>query len=855
MERDLDKELRFHFDCRVDDLMRSGLSEHEARRRTRIEFGGIEQVKEDCRDARGTVWLDAVLADVRYAARTLRKNPGYSAATIAILALGIGANTAIFSVVNAVLLRPLAYAQPERLVWATEYYPKFNRTRVFAPEYAAWKRQNTVFERLEAYWTGAGMNLAAGNQIAERVQVGQVTPGFFTMLGIQPRLGRAFRPDEDRSSNRVVILSDALWRNYFQADPEILRKPIRLDGAPYTVIGVMPPGFHDLGAVDTGVWLPDAMGAQSAVPARAMRFLDGVIGRLKPGATVEQARANLEVIARRMDSQYPAPWSTYHAAATVQALPLQRQLTSGSRTAVYVLMGAVIFILLIACANVANVFLARAVARTRELAIRAAIGAGRSRIVRLLFLESLLLGSLGGLIGIALARWGVPALAFLVPASFPREIPIDIRVLGFAVLCSLAAVFAFGLAPALTASRLDLNTCLKEGGGRPVRRRFRVRSALAVAQLALSLVLLAGAGLLIRSFLSLMSVNPGFDTRNVLLADISLAPAELYGPSQQANFFCRVLEAVEKVPGIETAAVTSESPLAMFNSLASGLAAEGGPETDATVVPTSTSAGYFQALRIPLLSGRFFNDSDGGAVIINRELARILFPNLDPVGRRIRFGRFEERLVTVIGVVADIRHLGLDDHVWAEIYEPFEQAPSPWMRLVIKTSAEPLNLAPAIRKAVAGIDRTQPLFAIESLDQRLSNSVAQRRQRMLLLGAFAFLALVIALIGIYSVMAYSVARRTHEMGIRIALGAQARDVRRMVVAEGLRMALTGVAIGCAGALALTRVLSSFLYGVTATDPATFISVCVALIAAACLASYIPARRATRVDPLTALRSL
>ncbi len=858
LERDLDKELRFHFESRVDDLMRDGICEQEARRRTRIEFGGIEQVKEDCRDARGTAWVEAIVTDLRYTMRALRKSPGFTAAIVGTLALGVGVNTAIFSVVNAVLLRPLPYAHPERLVWAAEFFPKFKRAMAFTPEYAAWKQQNSAFERLEAYVAGAGLNLTANNRTAERVQAGRVTAGLFPMLGIEPRLGRAFRPEEQEPSNsRVAILSDALWRNYFHADPEVLGKPILLNGAPYTVVGVMPPGFLSPGAADTGVWLPDAVDERSALPGRAMKRLDGVIGRLKPGVTAEQARANLEVIARRMDSQYPTPWSGYHAAATVQVVPLQRQLASGSRTAVYVLMGAVAFILLIACANVANVFLARSVARTRELAIRAAIGAARSRIVRLLLMESLLLGTFGGLAGLALAYLGAPALAFLIPAALPQHVPIDARVLGFAVLCSLATSIAFGLAPALTASRVDLNTSLKEGGSPAVRRpgRLGVRSALAAAQLALSLVLLVGAGLLIRSFVSLMSVNPGFDTRNVLLADVSLAPAGLYNPARQATFFSRVLDEVRKIPGVEHAAVTDASPLVTFNSLASGLAAEGGAETDATVVPTSVSAGYFNALRIPLRAGRFFNagDRDGTqpVAIINEELAQILFSNLDPVGRRIRFS--EAGLVTVVGVVADIRHRGLDDRVWAELYRPYEQAPSGWMSLVVKTSVEPSSLVPAIRKVVAGIDRTQPMFAVESLDQRLSNSVAQRRQRMLLLGAFALLALVIAVIGVYSVMAYSVTRRTHELGIRIALGARVRDVLRMVLAEGLCMALAGIVIGCAGALALTRVVSSFLFGITPTDPATFVSVCLLLLAAACLASYIPARRATRVDPLVALR--
>jgi predicted permease len=503
--------------------------------------------------------------------------------------------------------------------------------------------------------------------------------------------------------------------------------------------------------------------------------------------------------------------------------------------------------------------LSRAAARSREIAIRAALGASRARVMRLLLMESLVLGAAGGLAGMVLMYWAISGLGFLIPAVIPRQIPIDWRVLGFAALCSVATSIVFGLAPALTASRLDLIASLKAGGVPPAHGwgRLRLRGALAVAQLALSLVLLVGAGLLIRSFLSLVSVNPGFNPRNVLLAQISLAPVEAYGPARQAEFFHRALDAIHNVPGVEYAAVTDESPLATFQSLASGLSAEGQPETDATVVPTSVSADYFKALGIALIEGRLFNPGDRDAArrvaIINRTLARILFPNADPVGRRIRFGDVRDPWVAVVGVVADIRHRSLDDKMWPELFQPYEQAPSAWMSLVIKTSADPSGLIPAIRTTVAAIDRGQPLFDIDSLEQRLSNSVAQRRQRTLLLASFASIALVIAVIGVYSVMVYSVTRRTHEIGVRIALGAQRRDVLTMVVAEGLRMASMGVAIGIAGALGLTRAVSSFLYGVTATDGATFVSVCVLLISAACLAAYIPARRATKVDPMIALR--
>ncbi len=806
------------------------------------------------------MWLENAIADLRIAARSLRKNPVYTIAAALTLALGIGANTAIFSVINSVFLRPLPYLHPERLVWTTEYYPKFKRTQMFTPEYAAWKGQNTAFESLQAYGISIGMNLAGDRQTAKRVQVGHVTPGFFQMLGVQPQAGRLFRPEENQASRKfVALISDALWRNYFQDDRRVLEKTIVLDGAAFSIIGVLPPGFQDLAATDTSVWLPDAVNSGNSLPGRSMNLLSGVIGRLKRGVTVDQARANLVLIARRMDNQYPIPWSTYHTAARVRVLPLQQQLTSGSKKPIYVLAGAVSLILLIACANVANIFLSRALARRREIAIRASLGAPRSRVVRLFLTESLLLAICGGSAGLIFMYGGVSALAFLLPTTVPARIPIDTTVLCFAFFCSVATGIAFGLLPALAVARLDLNTNLKEGSVdlQPHRNGFRFRSSLAVTQLALSLILLVGAGLLLRSLFALLNVNPGFNPHNVLLAEISLAPHELYGPERQVQFFSRLLEVAARIPGTEQVAVTDESPLATFQSLASGLAAEGEPPSDATVVPTSISAGYFKALETPLLAGRFFNDGDREGsrrvVIINQALARILFPNRNPLGRRIRFGDAKDPWVTVVGVVADIRHRSLDDKTWAELFQPYQQAPAGWMSLVVKTSFESSHVIPAIRRTVAAIDRNQALFNVESLDQRLSDSVAERRRRAFLLALFAVVALSIAAAGMYGVVAYSVTRRTHEIGIRIALGAQKHDVLALVLAEVFKLSLAGIAVGIAGALALTRFISSFLYRVTATDSTTFVLVSLLLAFTACAAAWIPARRAAKVDPQNALR--
>lgn len=841
-DRDLEEEMQFHLAMRAEEERENGAAPDEARYAARRAFGNATLLHETARETWTWRLLDELAQDLRYAARMLRKNPGFALAAIALLALGIGANTAIFSIANAVFLRPLPYPNPERLVWATEYYPRFNRSMVFTPEYAAWKREAKAFEHLAALGFTLGENLTAPNRSAERVQVSHVTPDFFTMFGVQPQLGRGFAPGENSAG--VAILSDTLWRTYFHADPQIPGKTIKLDGASHTVLGVLPAGFRCPGALETGVWLPDAAPASQSAPGMSMAFLTGVIGRLKPGVSPEQAQANLEVIARSMDSQYPRPWSGYHAAAKARVMPLQEHMASGSRTAILVLMGAVAFILLIVCANVANLFLARSVAREREIAIRAAIGASRARLARLLLVEGLVLGTLGGSLGVVLLHWGVPALRFLAPAALAANIPIDSTVLGFALACSMATVLLFGMVPALAASKTNV---------RP--SRSRLRGGLVVVQLALSLILLIGAGLLTRTFLLLVGTTPGFDPRNVLMASVSLAPLELYSPARSADFFHRGVDAIQTIPGVEHAAITSESPLVEYNNVASGLHAEGQPESEEVVCITSANAAYFRALRIPLLKGRLFNEGDrDGArrvAILNQSLARALFKDRDPIGARISGPG--EAMLTVVGVVADFRHRALDDVIWAELFQPYEQAPSPWMTLVVRSAAPPSVLAPAIRKAVQSIDRNQPVFGVESLEDRLSNSLAERRQRALLLGIFAGVALLIAAVGVYAVMAYSVTRRTHEIGIRIALGAQRRDVLHMVMSEGLRVALAGVVIGLAGALALTRVLSSFLYGVDAADVTTYAAVCLMLIAAASLASYLPARRATKVDPLEALR--
>jgi putative ABC transport system permease protein len=791
--------------------------------------------------------MDKALHDARHAFLRLRRSPGFTVAAMLTLALGIGANALIFSVVDAVFIRPLSYHDADRLIWVTEFFPKLNRSMVPAPDFAAWKLQSALFERMEAMDSTFGTNLTAGGRPAERVQTAHVTPGFFDMAGIAPRMGAGFDPAAAGISEKpLAVLSDALWRGYLQADPAILGKSVVLNAKPFTVVGVMPPGFVYPDGADVGVWVPDAVPAAAVVPGPGLRSVR-VIGKLKPGVTLEQARIELERIARGMDQQYPARFAVQRAAASVRAVSLQKQLTSDSETASAVLMGAVGFLLLIACANVANLFLARAVARRKEIATRIAIGAARGDIVRMLLAESLLLGALGGSLGIAFLFWGRSAMKFLVPKTLAQEIPIDWRVLAFTAACSLGAALLFGLAPPLLASRVDVNSGLKH---RSLRAEGRLPAFLGAGQIALSLVLLAGAGLMIRSFLILATSNPGFDAHDVLTATVMLRPNEIYGPEKQVEFFDRMLVGLGKLPGIRYAAVTSSPPMTQFSELESGFHDDDGRKIDDVVSIASVSAEYFETLGIRLISGRFFDvrdHRDGTRVaIVNQALARRLFPGRDPLGRQISE-------VTVVGVVADIRHRALDDKVWPEIFFPFDQYPSSWITVLVRGAGDPSALAAPIRKVAQAIDPSQPLFDMELLEHRVAESLTERRLRAAVLGAFAALALLIAVVGIYSVLSYSVARRTHEIGIRMALGAARGDVLRMVVNGGMRMTGFGIAIGLAGALLATRVLRAFLYGVDATDGITFGLVCAILSAAALLASYLPARRAAAVDPMVALR--
>jgi putative ABC transport system permease protein len=805
--------------------------------------------------------MGSLFQDLRYGIRMLSKSPGFAAVAILTLALGIGANTAIFSVVDPLIIHPLPFKNLDRLVKVWETIPSrgVDHNEMSLANFVDWRQQSDVFEHLGAYsWWNVNVS---GIEVPERVQGFLVTPDVFTALGVNPILGRTFLPEEEKpGKNHVVMLSYGYWQLRFAGDPGIIGKTLTLNGISRTVVGVMPPNFNFPPGGE--MWAPYPVDPN--VPgARQAHFLL-VVGRLKPGITRERAQAEMNTIAGRLEQQYPKTNTGWR----VVLIPLASDVVRQYRPALLLLLAAVGFLLLIACANVANLMLARAASRRRELAIRATLGAGRLRVVRQLITESLMLGVLGGALGVVFAVWGVGLLPKLFPPEFTRFIPgadrmaVDLRALGFTFLLSLLTGTVFGLAPALRVSKLDLNETLKEGATQSGTGagHHRLRNALVIAEISLALVLLIGTGLMAKSFVHLVEMNPGFRTDHVLTMELALPAAKYKEDQKAAAFYQQLLERIRALPGVQSAGATSNLPLSGTNQT-DGILIEGRPapppgqinEVNYRVITPD----YFQTIGVPVLAGRSVAEQDAATappvIILNQAATQRYWPGDDPVGKRIRFGDGPTQpWITVIGVVANMRN-DLSETPKAEIYVPFTQADSHFMVLTVRTAGDPLSIASAVRGEIAGLDRDQPVAHIQSYDEVRWQSLFTTRIPAVLLGVFAIAALLLAGVGVYGVMAYVVSQQTHEIGIRVALGAQRGDVMKLVIGQGLRLSGIGLAIGLAGSLALTRVMASLLFGVSATDPATFVSITLLLAGVALLACYVPARRAMRVDPMVALR--
>ncbi|CAN5880254.1 ABC transporter permease [soil metagenome] len=810
--------------------------------------------------------MDTLLQDIRYAARRLLKSPGFTLVAVLTLALGIGANSAIFSVVNAVLLRSLPFAEPEQLVvfGTTKRGEEPRAGSMSPPDYMSLREHNRSFSDVSAFSYG-GATLT-GMDEPERIEAAWVSAGFFELFGAAPVLGRTIAPEEVQPGNTTVaVLSYAMWQQPFGGDPDVIGRTITLNGVTRTIIGVAPRGFDF--PQKRALWVPlthnEFFSSETAVNRRA-QYLN-VAGRLRPGVSVEQAAAEVRSLAAQLEQQFPET----NTNVTLATLPLHEVMVGEVRTPLLVLLGAVGLVLLIACANVANLLLARAAAREGEIAVRAALGAGRGRLVRQLLTESVLLGLIGGALGLLLAYWGTTLLSALRLEGIPRldEIGLDGAVVGFTLVVALLTGAIFGLIPALQATRTDLTSTLREGGRGALGgvRGSHARSMLVVSEMALAVMLLIGAGLLIRSFLQLQQVDPGFRTEQALAFDLEL-PSQSYseGP-QQAEFFRALIERLQPLPGVQAVSAVNILPMAndrfIINFDVEGRDEAPPGERPVLEVRVATPD-YFRTMGIPLRRGRAFGDADRAdappVVVINEMAARRYFPDEDAIGQRIRlgWGPGDDRFAggEVVGVVADVRQVGPSEDYVPEIYLPYTQVPVSDMSVIVRTAGDPLALAGVLRSQVRELDPNLPLSNLRTLDQLVAQSVAQPRFYMLLLTVFAAVALALAAIGIFGVMSYSVAQRTREIGIRVALGAEPQRVLQLVVGRALRLALLGVAVGLLGALALTRLLESLLFGVSTTDPLTFVAVAVLLAAVALLASYLPARRASGVDPIVALRA-
>ena len=860
-DRDFDVELESHLQLHIDDGLRRGLSAAEARRQAVLKIGGLERTREQHRDRRGLPALETLLRDLRYAVRVLRQRPGYSMAAIVVLALGIGANTAIFSVVHAVLLRPLPFPDADRLtfVWHTpppDAFPGMTRFAVSPANFLDWQRQARSFERM-GLMAFRPFNITGGGE-PESLSGAGVTAGFFQTLGAQPLLGRTLRPDEDAPGhNHVAVLSERLWTRRFGADPGVVGRKVTLNGEPFTVVGVMPSSFH----VPNGaaLWTPVAWSAEDA--ALRNNHMCIVVARLKPGVDMVAAQAEMTGISRRLEQAYPEDDKGWGAVI----IPLHEGLVEDIKPALLVLLGAVAFVLLIACANVANLVLARTMGRRKEIGLRLALGASGARVLRQVLCETAVLGLLGGAAGLLVAQAAVQLIVAYLGKTLPDEVAIrlDVPVLGFTLAASLLCGILSGIGAAWRLTRTNVSDALKQGLSRTDADAggHRTRTVLVVAEVALSLMLLVGAGLMIRSLYYLQSLDTGMDAGNVLTGEVILPGTRYPTPEKQSLFYAEVLDRVRALPGVETVGLTSGIPL----DNASGhwpISIEGRPaplkSQQPMVVGMVISPGFLKAFRIGLVSGRDITGSDikgrPPVILISESMARHFWPNESPLGARVRTIFIPDQTFEVVGVVNDVKLDGLDVSTPVQaMYLPFHQAPNGFMSIVVRTSSAPATLSGSLIRAIHEIDPDQPVMNVRTMDEVSSGSIERRRFTMLLLAGFAGLALLLASVGIYSVLAYAVRQRVREIGIRLALGAQPSEVLRLMLMSGLRPTVLGIAIGLAGAAAIVRTLTSFFVGISGTDPLTFAAVSSLVLVVGLSASLIPAWRATTIDPIRTLR--
>ena len=861
VDDELSEEIRAHLDLLTESKIEQGLAPADARRAALVELGGVEQVKESVREVRHGRLLEDLAQDARYAIRSLRKHPGFTFVAVLTLALGIGANTAIFSVINAVLLRPLPYENADQLVVLTETVSE-RPIGVSYPNFVDWRNQTTAFANVAAVRHRESFNLTGAGE-SERLQGRLVSANFLSTLGVNPIAGRDFVAEDDRpGATPTVMLSHALWQRRFGGDQKIIGSQITLNRESFTVIGVMPADFQY--GLDADVTVPIGLSAERFA-ARGRDPGIETVARIKPGVSAHAANAELNTIAARLEQQYPES----NNGRRVRLDSLREALVGDIRPMLLTLLGAVGLVLLIACANVANLLLARSTRRQKEIAIRTALGAGRRRILRQLFTESVLLAIAAGVAGLILAVLGTTLLAAYVPEGIPRirEISTDAPVLVFTLAASLLTGLLFGLAPALQTSNPALNETLKEGERNSSTGHNRTGKILVVAEVALTLILLVGAGLLVKSFLRLMRVDPGFNPQNLLAMQISVNAGPDEG-ARVANFLDQLQQRIKQVPGVESVAISNGLPFEGANWPAFVIEGQAPPEPgkEPNGILYIVSPDYLETLRITVLRGRSFSAHDTPGTtpvaLIDEVFARQYFPNQDPLGKRLRQAGSNTENREIIGIVRHVEHANLDGQSASsgEVYTPFNQIPTERLprfvrrvNLVVRTTVDPMSLAQSVRGQIAALDKDQAVFNVRTMEQALSRSVAARRFSMILLSVFATLALILAAVGIYGVISYSVAQRTREVGIRMALGAQTTDVLKLVVRDGLKLVVIGVLVGLGGAFMLSRLLTTLLFGVTPTDAITYATVALVLIGVSLAACYIPARRAAKVDPLRALR--